>query len=107
MKVNSYCILCKQGYFHYLSPSIENYQVLKIGLQKVWNGKRGGSVLEQWNHLRILKNADFFAFGLYGIVEKNIEKYMDNTKICQKWFWLNSYLNEKLPELRKPSGETQ
>jgi len=48
---------------------------------------------------RCLKHADFFALGLFQIIEKKLSKYHGNTKICQKWLWLSAYLKERLPEL--------
>lgn len=48
---------------------------------------------------RYLNNASFFAMGLTQIIEKNITRFRDTTKICQKWLWLSNYLNERLLEL--------
>lgn len=48
---------------------------------------------------RYLNNASFFAMGITQIIEKNITRFRDKTKICQKWLWLSNYLNERLLEL--------
>lgn len=48
---------------------------------------------------RYLNNASFFALGLTKIIEKNITRFRDKTKICQKWLWLSNYLSERLLEM--------
>ena len=45
-----------------------------------------------------LKNAWIFCSGMMNISFEEVSKTNDN-KVSQKWLWLNSYLNEKLPEV--------
>lgn len=48
---------------------------------------------------RYLNQEVFFAVWLTKVVEQNVAKYHEKTRICQKWLWLSSYLNERLLEL--------
>lgn len=66
---------------------------------KIWirQDKDGLFYIEYLNSC--LKNAEFFAMGLFQIVEENMIKHHGKTKVCQKWLWLSSYLKERLPEL--------
>lgn len=75
------------------------------GHSKEWirQDKDGLFYIEYLN--RCLKNADLFILGLFGTVEENLAKYHGNTKVCQKWLWLNSYLNDRLAEMTDKGGE--
>lgn len=55
---------------------------------------------------RCLKNADLFILSLFNIVEERIAEHNGDTKVCQKWLWLSSYLNERLPEVANQGGES-
>jgi len=61
--------------------------------------------IEYLNHC--LKNAELFAIGLFKIIEENLARHKGNTKVCQKWLWLSSYLKERLPELGPQSSENR
>lgn len=77
---------------------------LRLGIQsddhcKMWlrKDKDGLYYVEYLN--RCLRHAEVFILGQFNVVDENIVKYQENTRVCQKWIWLASYLKEKLPEL--------
>lgn len=52
-----------------------------------------------------LKNLDIFVINEIVRVDKNIVKNEKNIKVCQKWIWLKSYLEERLAEIIEESSE--